>query len=224
MLSRDQSLAVGTLLEAYRQERCTPGEILELVLSRIAAQRHRHIWISCLSRQQLQPYVEALAGKSPDELPLYGIPFAIKDNIDLAGLPTTAACPDYAYEPEQHAFVVQRLIEAGAIPIGKTNLDQFATGLVGTRSPYGACENSFDPDYIAGGLRSAGPGEFCARHRHRRVRSGAGRVQQPDRRQTQPRPVEHPRCGASLPLAGLCVGLRPRVQRRATGVAVLHGI
>ncbi len=154
MLSRDQSLAVGTLLEAYRQERCTPGEILELVLSRIAAQRHRHIWISCLSRQQLQPYVEALAGKSPDELPLYGIPFAIKDNIDLAGLPTTAACPDYAYEPEQHAFVVQRLIEAGAIPIGKTNLDQFATGLVGTRSPYGACENSFDPDYIAGGSSS----------------------------------------------------------------------
>ncbi len=154
MLSRDQSLAVGTLLEAYRQGRCTPGEILELVLSRIEGQGGRHIWISRLSRQQLQAYVKALADKSPDDFPLYGIPFAIKDNIDLAGLPTTAACPDYAYRPQHHAFVVQRLIEAGAIPIGKTNLDQFATGLVGTRSPYGACENSFDPDYIAGGSSS----------------------------------------------------------------------
>lgn len=154
MVSSDQSLAVTSLLEGYRQERFTPGEILELVWSRIEAQADRHIWISRLSRQQLQPYLQALVGKSQDELPLYGIPFAIKDNIDLAGLPTTAACPDYAYEPQEHAFVVQRLIDAGAIPIGKTNLDQFATGLVGTRSPYGACENSFNPNYIAGGSSS----------------------------------------------------------------------
>jgi allophanate hydrolase len=154
MLSDDQSLAVETLLDGYRQRRFSPAEILELILARIEAQPDRHIWISRLSHQQLQPYLQALTGKSPDELPLYGIPFAIKDNIDLAGLPTTAACPDYAYEPEEHAFVVQRLIEAGAIPVGKTNLDQFATGLVGTRSPYGACENSFDPDYIAGGSSS----------------------------------------------------------------------
>ena len=154
MLSDDQSLAVETLLEGYRHGRFSPPEILELILARIEAQSDRHIWISRLSHPQLQPYLQALTGKSPDELPLYGIPFAIKDNIDLAGLPTTAACPDYAYEPQEHAFVVQRLIEAGAIPIGKTNLDQFATGLVGTRSPYGACENSFNPDYIAGGSSS----------------------------------------------------------------------
>ncbi len=154
MLSSDQSLAVAHLLEGYRRGRFTPSEILELVLARIEAHADRHIWISRLSRQQLQPYLQALAGKSPADLALYGIPFAIKDNIDLAGLPTTAACPDYAYQPQDHAFVVQRLIEAGAIPVGKTNLDQFATGLVGTRSPYGACENSFNPEYIAGGSSS----------------------------------------------------------------------
>jgi allophanate hydrolase len=96
-------------------------------------------------------YVDALAGKSVESLPLYGIPFVIKDNIDLAGVPTTAACPDFAYTPEHSATVVQRLIDAGAIPLGKTNLDQFATGLVGSRSPYGACRNSIDANYISGG-------------------------------------------------------------------------
>jgi allophanate hydrolase len=149
-----QSLAIAVLLEGYRQGRFSPAEILELVALRIEAQADRHIWISRLSAQQLRPYLKALQGRSPDELPLYGIPFAVKDNIDLAGLPTTAACPDYAYTPDRHAFAIERLVEAGAVPIGKTNLDQFATGLVGTRSPYGACENSFDRDYIAGGSSS----------------------------------------------------------------------
>ncbi len=150
----DQSLALGALLEGYRAGRFRPADIIALVQERIQQQADRHIWISRLSSSQLQPYLQALEGRSPADLPLYGIPFAIKDNIDLAGLPTTAACPDYAYEPAEHACVVQRLIDAGAIPVGKTNLDQFATGLVGTRSPYGACENSFDRDYIAGGSSS----------------------------------------------------------------------
>ena len=83
--------------------------------------------------------------------PLKGMTFAIKDNIDLAGVPTTAACPTFAYVPEHSATVVQRLMDAGAIPLGKTNLDQFATGLVGTRSPYGACSSVFDERYISGG-------------------------------------------------------------------------
>jgi allophanate hydrolase len=109
---------------------------------------------TCWTTEQLEPYLSALEQQQPDALPLYGIPFAIKDNIDLAGIPTTAGCPDYAYTPDEHAFVVARLIAAGAIPIGKTNLDQFATGLVGTRSPYGAAKNSFDPDYMAGGSSS----------------------------------------------------------------------
>lgn len=112
------------------------------------------IWITRLSRAEIQAYVDALDGESPKTKPLYGIPFAIKDNIDLAGVPTTAGCPDYAYLPEKSAFVVEQLIQAGAIPLGKTNLDQFATGLVGTRSPYGACPNGFDPAYISGGSSS----------------------------------------------------------------------
>jgi allophanate hydrolase len=86
--------------------------------------------------------------------PLYGVPFAIKDNIDLACLPTTAACPAYGYAPARSAPVVQALVDAGAIPIGKTNMDQFATGLVGTRSPHGACSSVFDSRYISGGSSS----------------------------------------------------------------------
>lgn len=86
--------------------------------------------------------------------PLAGLAFAVKDNIDVAGMPTTAACPAFAYAPPRDAFVVRKLLDAGAVVVGKTNLDQFATGLVGTRSPYGACENAFNPDYIAGGSSS----------------------------------------------------------------------
>jgi allophanate hydrolase len=88
------------------------------------------------------------------EGPFAGLTFAIKDNIDLAGLPTTAGCPAFAYQPERSATVVERLVNAGAIPVGKTNMDQFATGLVGTRSPYGACSSVFDERYISGGSSS----------------------------------------------------------------------
>jgi allophanate hydrolase len=87
-------------------------------------------------------------------MPLFGIPFAVKDNIDVAGLPTTAACPAYAYTATTSAPVVERLLEAGALLVGKTNLDQFATGLVGTRSPYGVPANPFDARYITGGSSS----------------------------------------------------------------------
>ena len=110
-----------------------------------------NIWISVLDDAEVDGYVKNLEERDPLDYPLWGIPFAIKDNIDLAGCPTTAACPDYAYTPKASATVVTRLIEAGAIPIGKTNLDQFATGLVGTRSPYGPTANAVDPSYISGG-------------------------------------------------------------------------
>src|SRR5690606_21539060 len=99
---------------------------------------HSHnIWIHQIGDDALRARARELSTVSPDSLPLYGIPFAVKDNIDLAGVETTAACPAFAYLPRESAPVVQALIDAGAIVIGKTNLDQFATGLVGTRSPYG---------------------------------------------------------------------------------------
>ena len=115
-----------------------------------------------LGRQIAALEMRAAAAGGAAMLPLYGVPFAVKDNIDVAGLPTTAGCPEFAYTPERHAATVERLVEAGAIVIGKTNLDQFATGLVGTRSPYGAVPNAFDPDFISGGS-SSGSASVVAR-------------------------------------------------------------
>jgi allophanate hydrolase len=113
------------------------------------------VWISLVSRETALARAHALeADPQAAAKPLYGLPFAIKDNIDLAGLPTTAGCPAFAYSPSANATVVQRLLDAGAIAIGKTNLDQFATGLVGTRSPHGACSSVFDSRYISGGSSS----------------------------------------------------------------------
>ena len=154
MIDTNQSLDINALRSGYTAGHFTPREVIELVLARIAVQPDRHAWIDVLPRERLLAYADALSAHDIKELPLYGIPFAIKDNIDLAATPTTAGCPNFAYTPEQSAYAVQRLIDAGAIPIGKTNLDQFATGLVGTRSPFGACENAFNRDYIAGGSSS----------------------------------------------------------------------
>ena len=147
-------MTVNGLLSAYRTKQLTPDAVIDALLARCAQYDDLNIWIQQLTREQLEPYLHNLRQHSPDSLPLYGIPFAIKDNIDLAGIPTTAACAAFAYTPSHSAFVVQRLIDAGAIPIGKTNLDQFATGLVGTRSPWGACRNPFNKDYISGGSSS----------------------------------------------------------------------
>src|ERR1700722_16148621 len=148
------TLLISALLDGYRAGRFSPVDVVEGVLSSIAKAPERRAGITLLSRERVLEYAQALAARDPATLPLYGVPFAVKDNIDLEGVPTTAGCPDYAYPPSKSAFAVSRLIEAGAIPVGKTNLDQFATGLVGTRSPYGACGNSFDPAYISGGSSS----------------------------------------------------------------------
>ena len=147
------SLDIASLKDDYRSGRRTPLDVVAAVIAATADDPH-HAWIHRLDAGRLRERARALMAHDPATLPLYGIPFAIKDNIDLAGCPTTAACPEYAYVPQQSAFVVQRLIDAGAIAIGKTNLDQFATGLNGTRSPYGACRNAFDPDYVSGGSSS----------------------------------------------------------------------
>ncbi len=116
---------------------------------RIREKGERPVWIHLIPEE-----VTLARAEQGSDLPLYGMTFAIKDNIDLAGIPTTAGCPEYQYLPAKSATVVKRLMEAGAIPIGKTNMDQFATGLVGTRSPYGACSSVFDERYISGGSSS----------------------------------------------------------------------
>jgi allophanate hydrolase len=146
------SFDLPSLREAYRQGVSVRSVIAEA--RRRCAEDAHHAFIHRLSESELEPHLARLEGLDATSLPLYGVPFAIKDNIDLAGVPTTAACPAFAHTPEASAFVVQRLLDAGAIPLGKTNLDQFATGLNGTRSPYGACANSFDRDFISGGSSS----------------------------------------------------------------------
>ena len=144
-------MTIEGLLADYRAGRRKVREVVADALAEIRREDSRNVWITVLDDVALEPYLARLEGLDPVSLPLYGVPFAIKDNIDLAGVPTTAGCPEYAYLPDRSAFVVQRLIDAGAVPLGKTNLDQFATGLVGTRSPYGPCGNAFDPEYISGG-------------------------------------------------------------------------
>ena len=154
MLRPGDSLDLARLGPRLRAGDLRPSEIVAGVLERIARRGDDKVWIHLLSRDQLMDRAADLERKGSSGLPLYGLPFAIKDNIDLANHPTTAACPDFAYTPPASAPVVQALLDAGAIAIGKTNLDQFAAGLVGTRSPYGACANAFDPKYLSGGSSS----------------------------------------------------------------------
>ena len=153
-MTAPQSFLIADLLRAYRGGSLTPTQVVEEALARADHAPERHVWITRRSREELLQHARALEERSSDELPLYGIPFVIKDNIDLADVATTAGCPAYSYTPDRSAGVVQRLLDAGAIALGKTNLDQFATGLAGTRSPHGACRNSFHPDFISGGSSS----------------------------------------------------------------------
>jgi allophanate hydrolase len=147
-------LDLASLRSLYKSGQATPSDVVASVYDAIAANPDP-IFISLMPREKALAKARKLE-QSPmaDVRPLYGVPFAIKDNIDVACLPTTAGCPAYAYTPARSATVVQQLVDAGAIPIGKTNLDQFATGLVGTRSPYGACSSVFDQRYISGGSSS----------------------------------------------------------------------
>ncbi|MEM9015761.1 MAG: allophanate hydrolase [Verrucomicrobiota bacterium] len=146
-------LSIASLQRSYREKKLTPTELVAELQGKIQS-GDPTVWISLTSESRMKEILVNLEGHSPDTKPLFGIPFAIKDNIDLKGNPTTAACPDYSYDPDQDATVVRLLIEAGAIPMGKTNLDQFATGLVGVRSPYGVPQNPFHPDVIPGGSSS----------------------------------------------------------------------
>lgn len=152
MKLQDLSFDIASLRAAYAAG-VSPRAVIGEALRRCAGDRHQ-AFIHRLGEAEVEPWLARLAGQDPASLPLYGVPFAIKDNIDLAGVPTTAGCPEFAYTPGRSAFVVQQLIDAGAVPVGKTNLDQFATGLNGTRSPFGACRNAFDPAFISGGSSS----------------------------------------------------------------------
>lgn len=152
------SLDLSSLRAAYARGEATPEELVGEIYRRLGAHAENAIWITLVPQAEAIARARALedrcAKAKPDELPLYGVPFAVKDNIDVAGLPTTAACPAFAYTPKRNAFVIERLLQAGALLIGKTNLDQFATGLSGTRSPYGVGRNLFNGAYIAGGSSS----------------------------------------------------------------------
>jgi allophanate hydrolase len=151
------SLDLGALHAAYDGGDLTPTKVVDLVLRRIADRGDDGVWISRVPDEQIMKRAEELEGLDEEarrRLPLYGIPFSVKDCIDVATMQTTAACPAFAYTAEQSATVVERLLAAGAILIGKTNLDQFQSGLVGTRTPYGVARNPFDARYIPGGSSS----------------------------------------------------------------------
>ncbi|HVU33689.1 MAG TPA: allophanate hydrolase, partial [Opitutaceae bacterium] len=147
-------LSVSSLRAAYASGSLTPTGLIRDLIARIESYDDPALWIHRVSAEALLAHARRVESRPREEQSLYGVPFAIKDNIDLAGVPTTAACPDFAYTPAESAPVVQRLIDAGAIPIGKVNLDQFATGLVGVRSPYGTPRNPFCADVIPGGSSS----------------------------------------------------------------------
>ncbi|MCB1503139.1 MAG: allophanate hydrolase [Bauldia sp.] len=148
----DRSFTIADLKAAYAAGIRPPAVIRE-TFRRIEAAGDPGIFICLVDESDALAAAEALGDPDPAR-PLWGIPFAVKDNIDVVGLPTTAACPDYAYTPARSAAVVERLVAAGAIPIGKTNLDQFATGLVGVRTPYPAPRNAIDAGLVPGGSSS----------------------------------------------------------------------
>jgi allophanate hydrolase len=145
-------MSIEQLLAGYRDGSQDPAEVVARAYER-ARSTAQPAWIALVPWSSVRAALARLR-TAPADLPLYGVPFAIKDNIDLAGTPTTAACPAYSYVPQRSAFVVERLVAAGAIPIGKTNMDQFATGLTGMRTPHGACASVVDPRYLAGGSSS----------------------------------------------------------------------
>ena len=144
---------IASLHAAYARG-TKPDEVVETVYARIAEANDRGIFIHLADRRALLAEAQTLGPFDPAVKPLWGIPFAVKDNIDVAGMPTTAACPAYAYTPDKDATVVALLRAAGALVVGKTNLDQFATGLVGVRSPYPIPRNAIDAKLVPGGSSS----------------------------------------------------------------------
>jgi allophanate hydrolase len=161
-------LAFDALRAAYRDRACTPHDVVDEIVARAERDRERvrNVWLHRVGAKEMHDAVQHATARRDrgDASPLYGVPFGVKDNIDVAGVPTTVACPDLAYTPEASAPVVQRLVDAGAIFVGKLNLDQLATGLVGVRSPFGTPTNPFDARMIPGGSSSGSAVAVAAGH------------------------------------------------------------
>lgn len=174
------SLDFATLSAAYR-DGLSPRELVAEVYRRIHAGRDQHVWTWLLPQEQVEAQALRLqqARAAGTVLPLFGRPFGVKDNIDVDGVPTSAGCASFSYTATRTAQVVERLQAAGAILIGKQNMDQFATGLVGIRSPQGYCRNPFNPDYIPGGSSSGSAVAVSSGHVSFSIGSdtgGSGRV------------------------------------------------
>lgn len=153
-------LTFSDLRDRYRRGETDPVQVAEQLLARLKTDCPPEVFICRVAEEKLLARARQLGEElrhDPGVLerqPLFGTPYAVKDNIDVAGLPTTCACPAFAYTPDRSAHVVDLIEAAGGLLVGKTNLDQFATGLVGTRSPYGEVKNPFNPDYVSGGSSS----------------------------------------------------------------------
>jgi allophanate hydrolase len=174
---------VRSIVQAHRNGSSKPEDTVATTYQRIRAYNDPAVFISLRDEADARGEAQELAGRGGSELPLFGVPVAVKDNVDVAGLSTTAACPAYAYMPNKDATAVALLRAAGAIVIGKTNLDQFATGLVGTRSPYGIPRNTLD-SFRAVRVRA----------RRSRLRQGWSRSRSG---QTPPAPDACPRCSTT---------------------------
>ncbi len=151
------SLDIATLRALYAEGALTPEALIDVIHDRIAARGDDHVWIHLIDRESCKARARALmADPSARDLPLYGIPFGIKDNVDLEGVPSTAAVKAWSRMPDASSPLVQRLLDAGAIPIGKQNQDQLGMGVVGVRTDYGIPHCAFDSRYISGGSSSGG--------------------------------------------------------------------
>ena len=157
-------LSLSSLRRIYASDRTRPSDIVASLLDRLGS--GEPAWIFVPPRADVLAACAAVEARrrSGETLPLYGVPFGVKDNIDVAGMPTTAACPTFSHMPERSARSVELLLQAGAVCLGKTNLDQFATGLSGTRSPYGICRSAGNPLYISGGSSSGSAVAVAAGH------------------------------------------------------------
>ncbi|MDD1530508.1 allophanate hydrolase [Bradyrhizobium sp. WBOS7] len=154
-MGAEQPETIAAIVAAHRAGTLTPAETVARTYQRIRDHGDPAIFIGLRDEKDAVAEAERLAARADAAgLPLYGVPVAVKDNIDALGFPTTAACPAFSYTPTHDSTAVERLRAAGAIIIGKTNLDQFATGLVGVRSPYGIPRNSIRNDLIPGGSSS----------------------------------------------------------------------